>query len=835
MRIIHKFFLVVIVLILSFSASLPTLAATISQGVYHQAVSTTTSGYPQKINTLSVNMNQPFTTIDVGTSNPLTTLRSVSSLSQLDTRAENHVVGAVNASFFDYDSRTPNYFLAEGDQILNLGRVSTNYNDFMYTPAAFGVTPDNKGKIAPYDLSLTIEHNGIVSDLTSYNRERNPDESILFTKSWSYSTTRTNATGLEVVVVTNGPVDSGRSLGQPVEGKVTSIRAYGDPNPATIPTYGYVISAVGKAEVDKIRDLKVNDAITLTMDVDAAWDNSKFMLASGPLLVQDGKVNISMDLRSPRATERTAHTAVATDATGSRVFFVTVDGRQSGYSQGMTLPEFANYLVSLGVVQAINLDGGGSTTMVTRKYGDVYPSLVNRPSDGRERSVSAILEAISTAPYGTPTHFNSEQTEAGILAVGATVGFRLNYVLDQYYNALPVDPAKLKLVSVSNGIAEIEGNVVRGVKAGTGTVQATYDGAPVSFPLTVTDQIDQLIASPTSIRTGTGETASVKVKGISKNQQVIFNPQAVNWTVSGGVGSLNGTTFTAGNVEGKGAIVGSFGTTKVSIPVTVSNQAVDVSSFESTTSLSTEAIRGTATLKQESTLQAQNGAKSVKLSYDFTGSDGTSAAYLKWNTPYLLEASPKKLGMWVYGDGSSRWLRGSLLDVNGKEIVIDFTDDEGLNWSGWKYVEAEIPTSAQAPLKVQRIYLAELASNQKTKGEVWFDGLQAIYSISTPQPDAFSADSAARFVAKDKEFTITFNQEMNTSFQTSKFVYVEDQKGNRQAVTVSKGTTSNKLVVKAPTGGYASGKNYRLVVTHLVKNNRGTRMVKDSITQFNVK
>jgi Phosphodiester glycosidase len=69
-----------------------------------------------------------------------------------------------------------------------------------------------------------------------------------------------------------------------------------------------------------------------------------------------------------------------------RLLLVTIDGRRPGWSVGMTLPEAARLMRSLGAVDALNLDGGGSTTMVVR--GEV----VNRPSDGRgERRVSDAL------------------------------------------------------------------------------------------------------------------------------------------------------------------------------------------------------------------------------------------------------------------------------------------------------------------------------------------------------------------------------------------------------------------------------------------------------------
>ncbi len=77
---------------------------------------------------------------------------------------------------------------------------------------------------------------------------------------------------------------------------------------------------------------------------------------------------------------------------GNELLIVTVDGRQPGYSEGMTLSEFAKFLLSLGCTDAMNLDGGGSTTMVVRGR------IVNSPSDGSERKVANALALFSLAP-----------------------------------------------------------------------------------------------------------------------------------------------------------------------------------------------------------------------------------------------------------------------------------------------------------------------------------------------------------------------------------------------------------------------------------------------------
>ncbi len=344
-----------------------------------------------------------------------------------------------------------------------------------------------------------------------------------------------------------------------------------------------------------------------------------------------------------------------------------------------------------------------------------------------------------------------------------------------------------------------------------------------------------MVATPSAIRVGTGESAKISVKGISKNQQVIFNPAAVNWTASNGVGSINGTTFTAGANEATGSITGTFGASRVSIPVTVSNKPFQVSSLDSVTGMKTEAVRSTATIGLEKILQGKVGTSSVKLTYDFTAfREYTSAAYVSWTNGLAIPATPKKIGAWVYGDGANHWLRAAITDANGRESAIDFTADGGLNWVGWKYVEANVPSTLTAPIKLSKIYVAEPSTTKKGKGSIWIDSIQAIYSSKSTSLKSFNPSTSARVVDRHKQFTVTFNQTMNPAFFNSKYVYIEDEYGIRQNVSVQNGTNTNKLVISAPTGGYAKGKSYRLVVTHFAPNASNIRMVKDSITEFKV-
>lgn len=104
-------------------------------------------------------------------------------------------------------------------------------------------------------------------------------------------------------------------------------------------------------------------------------------LAGNVLLVDSGQpVNLRSFYFPGRANSNRLEprTAVALDETGEKVWFVVVDGRRPGYSEGVTLAEFALILQELGAHQAINFDGGGSSTLV--HAGWLQPHTLNAPA-----------------------------------------------------------------------------------------------------------------------------------------------------------------------------------------------------------------------------------------------------------------------------------------------------------------------------------------------------------------------------------------------------------------------------------------------------------------------
>lgn len=113
-------------------------------------------------------------------------------------------------------------------------------------------------------------------------------------------------------------------------------------------------------------------------------------------LVQNG-VNVALTSCDECSLNPRTSVGITAD---NKLILMAVDGRQTGYSEGLTMTETANLIMGYGAVDAIDLDGGGSTTMVMNFYNDALASQVlNSPSDGTERAVGDNL-AVFALPNG---------------------------------------------------------------------------------------------------------------------------------------------------------------------------------------------------------------------------------------------------------------------------------------------------------------------------------------------------------------------------------------------------------------------------------------------------
>ncbi|MEO7660485.1 MAG: phosphodiester glycosidase family protein [Pyrinomonadaceae bacterium] len=224
-------------------------------------------------------------------------------------------------------------------------------------------------------LSHTLKLGTETFQITGINRERKVDDLVLYTPEFGRNTLTED--GLEFVIQ-NGIV-------------ISSINTAGN---SVIPPNGYVISASGTFRDSLASVANVSDIVALIqqwkgLPSDFIKDRFNLDVVTGvPQLIKNGKIDITWEQeKSSRSFVETRHPRTAVAKLGDGKFLMlTADGRSES-SAGLDLYDLAAYLLELGATDAMNLDGGGSTTMF------LDGKVVNTPSDKEgERKVSdAIL------------------------------------------------------------------------------------------------------------------------------------------------------------------------------------------------------------------------------------------------------------------------------------------------------------------------------------------------------------------------------------------------------------------------------------------------------------
>ncbi|MBI1841316.1 MAG: phosphodiester glycosidase family protein [Verrucomicrobia bacterium] len=203
------------------------------------------------------------------------------------------------------------------------------------------------------------------------NEERARGSARLYTPRLGASTQTTG--GREFVLERSGELEwLPLKPGMAYAGKVREVRDAGNTKLAP----DIMVLSVDAQLLSSMPALKPGDSVEIETTTFPDTRGCETAIGGGPALVRDGK----MGGYSGNKTDR--HPRSAFGWNDSHWFFVEVDGRQSNLSIGMTLPEFSEYLRTLGVKEALNLDGGGSATLW------LFGQVVNSPCYGYERSTA---------------------------------------------------------------------------------------------------------------------------------------------------------------------------------------------------------------------------------------------------------------------------------------------------------------------------------------------------------------------------------------------------------------------------------------------------------------
>jgi len=665
------------------------------------------------INVIKIDIQNPwlkFRSVKAG--DKLMAFEKTSSMAARNNFEEHRVVAAINGDF--YNTSTGEQV---GTQVAN-GELLKVTSDWLN--AAFDI--NKNPMIGLQNFSGSIIRGDSTKSISGVNKIRSTDELIIY-NSFIGGSTSTNQFGTEVRII---PLDNWL-VNDTIRCIVDTIIA-GVGN-MSIGKNKAVLSGNGLSGAFLVNNLFKDDTIKIVLKLIPAFTKLEQLIGGNTWLVQNGIVNQDNGDRHPR-------TAIGFNEDSSKYFLFVVDGRQPGLSVGMSYKELGDYMKTWGVYQGLNLDGGGSSTMVVRG------AIVNSPSDiGGERSVANSLLLISTAPTGPLAHIRIKPKE--IFAIGGS-GVNLTASgFDQHYNPVSIpsgsivwscDPA---IGSVSQqGVFTAAFDTVSGyIYAAVGDIK---DSSVVH--LTKLSQI-QLVPNPVILQPGQSQQMSATAYD-NYNNIILLQQTDFQWSVTGGLGSITpGGYFTAINT-GNGEIIAEIDSISGSVPLTVGTSATiildDFSDLSGYTLTGTRVNLAQCSFVYDST-NFISAPTSGKLYYSLT-TGGTSALYL--NKEIQISGTPEKLSIQIFGDGKKHWLRGEFKDVDNEIFLINFTTaDPGIDWINiWKYIEVDLSDAVPSwanpsailnfPIKWTRTYLAETNDTKKDDGAISLEDFRAHFIIT---------------------------------------------------------------------------------------------------------
>jgi hypothetical protein len=284
-------------------------------------------------------------------------------------------VAAINGDFYekskDYPGRPRDLQLCNGEVVTQPTGHTTFWIDAQGNPHMTNI--QSRFRI--------LWPNGMETPF-GMNQQRTNNAAVLYTAALGAST-HTPAEGIEYVLE---PAAENALLplriGGTCHARVKQVRTAGDA-PLNRQT---VVLSISPALAPSLPVLKEGDTLRLALETSPDLAGAEVAIGGGPALVQDGKP------MTWKGWVLARHPRTALGWNDQCLFLVEVDGRQSDLSVGMTFPELADYLIKLGCTYAMNLDGGGSSTLWA------LGSVRNSPSEGQERPAPNSLVVIRKVP-----------------------------------------------------------------------------------------------------------------------------------------------------------------------------------------------------------------------------------------------------------------------------------------------------------------------------------------------------------------------------------------------------------------------------------------------------
>ena len=281
--------------------------------------------------------------------------------------AQTSAIAAINGDYFSFTQGAPiGLMVREGELLTTPAKAR----------AVFGWGPQEASVSQCNSTTVITPEGGAPTKVDEVNQPCGPNQLVLYTP--AEGTASITGPHLSIMLTMGSAPWSPSTV---VQGTVDSVLA--DTTDIKVPDGKALLIATGD-RMAFLSGVHAGAKVSIQLQTQGFdWEKVENVISGGPVLLRDGAVSVDAEQEgfpSSFYAKRHPRTAVGKTADGD-IWMVAIDGRQE-ISVGATLEETAKVMLRLGCVDAINLDGGGSTCM------NLLGITVNRPSDGAERPVS---------------------------------------------------------------------------------------------------------------------------------------------------------------------------------------------------------------------------------------------------------------------------------------------------------------------------------------------------------------------------------------------------------------------------------------------------------------
>ena len=480
-------------------------------------------------------------------------------------------MAGINADYFSFTTGIPMGNVIIDGEIVSLENLGQD---------AVAVRRDGSSFIDWFDVKTTLSNGERSVGVDCINKwYQNGFNTIFMLNDKFSSRTHTNGENLFVICT---PVSGALKIGENYTLRVDDKFVYsGD---VSIPD-GKVVFVIGTGGIEEcytlLNDAKIGDNLYVTNN---AYDNDNekwkdvVSLASsvGGRIIKDGVVQeVTDNTAAPR-------TAVGVKADGGMILY-TLDGRQKGYSYGAQIKTVAKRLEELGCIDAINFDGGGSTSV-----GAVFPGssdfmVMNKPSDGRLRQVANFMFIRDDRKRSDiPWIINvSEKQNSAYLS-----GFEEEFIVNSVYDTanFKIENPSIVYDITNNGTSSYVHDENKYSLQGSGTTTVSIKSGDVKYEreLSVYETPDRITVFNSadwhevkSIYTEANEELTLDLAAAAYVGDTELNEYDTlfSWSVEGNIGTINENgLFTLSDTHNEtGKIIVTKGNCYVEIPVTIAD------------------------------------------------------------------------------------------------------------------------------------------------------------------------------------------------------------------------------------------------------------------------